>query len=82
MRDTPEHFPPPESSRIKKYPARSFDLIICSYALYFFAGMIPEISRILKRDGIFITITHSQCDMQELVDITKKIMKRNNLLDE
>ena len=46
--------------QIKKYPADSFDLVICSYALYFFADMIPEIARVLKKDGIFITITHSQ----------------------
>jgi ubiquinone/menaquinone biosynthesis C-methylase UbiE len=31
-------------NQIKKYSAASFDLIICSYALYFFAGMIPEFS--------------------------------------
>ena len=68
--------------QIKKYPADSFDLVICSYALYFFAGMIGEISRVLNRDGIFITITHSQCDMKELVKITKKIMKQNDLLDD
>jgi ubiquinone/menaquinone biosynthesis C-methylase UbiE len=67
-------------NQIKKYSAGSFDLIICSYALYFFAGMIPEIARILKRDGIFITITHSQCNMQELIGITKKILKMNTLL--
>ena len=66
--------------QIKKYPAGSFDLVICSYALYFFAGMIPEISRVLKKDGIFITITHSICDMQEMVSITKNIMKQNNFL--
>jgi ubiquinone/menaquinone biosynthesis C-methylase UbiE len=67
-------------NQIKKYSAGSFDLIICSYALYFFADMIPEIARILKKDGIFITITHSQCNMQELIGITKKILKMNTLL--
>jgi ubiquinone/menaquinone biosynthesis C-methylase UbiE len=68
--------------QIKKYPARSFDLVICSYALYFFASMISEIARVLKNNGFFITITHSICDMQELVNVTKKILKQNNLLDE
>ncbi len=66
--------------QIKKYPATSFDLVICSYALYFFANMIPEISRVLTKDGIFITITHSVCDMQELVEIAKKILKKNGML--
>ena len=67
-------------NQIKKYSAGSFDLVICSYALYFFAGMISEIARILKKDGIFITITHSQCNMQELISITKKVLKMNRLL--
>lgn len=68
--------------RIKKYHSDSFDLIICSYALYFFPDMIPEIARILKKDGIFITITHSHKDMREMVGIVKKIFRYNNLLEE
>jgi ubiquinone/menaquinone biosynthesis C-methylase UbiE len=68
--------------KIKKYPANSFDLVICSYALYFFADMIPEIARIMKKDGLFITITHSQADMREMVGIVKKILKQNNSLDD
>jgi ubiquinone/menaquinone biosynthesis C-methylase UbiE len=65
---------------IKKYPAASFDLIICSFALYFFVEMIPEISRILKKDGTFIAITHDQCNMQELIHITRNTLKEHNLL--
>lgn len=68
--------------RIKKYSAGSFDLIICSYALYFFPDMIPEIGRILKKDGLFITITHSHKDMREMVGIVKKIFRYNHLLEE
>jgi ubiquinone/menaquinone biosynthesis C-methylase UbiE len=68
--------------KIKKYPADSFDLVICSYALYFFPDMIPEISRVLKKDGLFITITHSHKDMHEMVGIVKKILKQNNSLDD
>ena len=68
--------------KIKKFPAGSFDLVICSYALYFFADMIPEIARVLKKDGLFITITHSQADMREMVGIVKKILKQNNSLDD
>jgi len=68
--------------KIKKYPTGSFDLVICSYALYFFPNMIPEISRILKKDGIFITITHSQADMREIVSIVKNILQQNNSIDD
>jgi len=67
--------------KIKKYPTGSFDLVICSYALYFFPNMIPEISRVLKKDRIFITITHSQADMREIVSIVKNILQQNNSLD-
>jgi ubiquinone/menaquinone biosynthesis C-methylase UbiE len=65
---------------IKKCPPVSFDLIICSYALYFFVEMIPEIARVLKKDGTFITITHDQCNMQELIHITRKTLKEHRLL--
>jgi ubiquinone/menaquinone biosynthesis C-methylase UbiE len=68
--------------RIKKFPSGTYDLVICSYALYFFPDMIPEISRILKKDGWFITITHSNADMKEMVCIVKTILIQNNLLAE
>ena len=65
---------------IKKYSTGTFDLVICSFALYFFVEMIPEIARILKKDGIFITITHDQCNMQELIAITRNTLEDNKLL--
>ncbi|MGP8152828.1 MAG: class I SAM-dependent methyltransferase [Smithella sp.] len=75
-------FSPSGIDRIKKYPSGSFDLVICSYALYFFADMIPEIARVLKNDGFFITITHSQADMLEIISIIKKIVNQNNSPDD
>jgi ubiquinone/menaquinone biosynthesis C-methylase UbiE len=76
------HFSSSGIDKIKKYSTGSFDLVICSYALYFFPNMIPEISRILKKDGIFITITHSQADMREIVSIVKNILQQNNSIDD
>jgi len=66
--------------QIKKMPDAFFDLVICSFALYFFAEMIPEIARVLKKDGIFITVTHSQSNMKQLDSIIKKILKQNGFL--
>jgi len=65
---------------IKKYPAGTFDLVICSFALYFFIEIIPEIARVLKPNGLFITITHSRRNMQELIALTKTILAKNKLI--
>jgi SAM-dependent methyltransferase len=40
------------------WPDRAFDVAICSYSLYFFIDALPEIARILKKDGILIAVTH------------------------
>jgi SAM-dependent methyltransferase len=39
---------------------RSFDLILASYSLYFFPGAIGDIARVLRADGLFLTIAHSE----------------------
>jgi ubiquinone/menaquinone biosynthesis C-methylase UbiE len=73
-------FYPSGVKAIKNYPAGTFDLVICSFALYFFIDIIPEVARVLKKDGIFITITHSCRNMQELIAVTRTILKKNKLL--
>jgi ubiquinone/menaquinone biosynthesis C-methylase UbiE len=65
---------------IKKSRTGNFDLVICSFALYFFTEIIPEIARVLQKDGIFITITHSHRNMQELIAVTRTILMKNQLL--
>jgi len=67
---------------IKKLPAGSFDLVICSFALYFFSDMIPEIARVLHQDGLFITITHDEGNMEELISVTRATLKEHQLLEE
>ncbi len=42
------------------WPDESFDLVLANYALYFFPGILPEISRVLTPHGLFLTITHSE----------------------
>lgn len=64
--------------RMRKFSGGSFDLIICSYALYFFPEIIPEISRVLKKDGVFVTITHSHNDMHEIVGMVREILRHND----
>ena len=53
-------------------PADSIDLIICSYALYFFPEIIPEISRILKPSGVFVIITHSENHLKEIISFLRE----------
>ncbi len=66
-------------SEIESIKGKSVDLVICSFALYFFPEYIKQISRILKDDGYFITITHSYPHMLELTNYIKKIFTRIGL---
>lgn len=61
-------------SVIKSFNSNSVDLIICSYALYFFPEYIKQISRILKNDGCFVVITHAQPHMKEFTQYVKDIL--------
>lgn len=62
------------NERIKSFAAESFDLVLCSYALYFFPEAVSDIARILRPNGYFITVTHAVPHMQELVGIMKKLL--------
>jgi len=42
------------------WPDGSFDLVVCSYSLYFFVEILPEVTRILAPDGLFLAVTHSE----------------------
>ena len=42
------------------WPDRSFDLVVASFSLYFFAQIIPAVARVLRSDGSFIVLTHSE----------------------
>ncbi len=57
----------------------SFDLVLCSYALYFFPQIIPEIARVLSGRGHFLAITHSARNMTELVEAVKRILAGSGL---
>jgi len=57
---------------ITTIPTDSVDLVICSYALYFFPAIIQEVSRILKSSGVFIIITHSENHLKEIITFLSK----------
>ena len=57
---------------IRSYPGQSYHLILCGYALYYFVALIPEIARILKPGGQFVTITHSIHSHREFFNAIRK----------
>ena len=61
-------------SYIKSIDSKSIDLILCSYALYFFPEYIHEIARVLKDNGTFVVITHAQPHMKEFTQYVKDIL--------
>jgi len=71
------HFIPGNASLIASFQDQSYDLVLCSYALYFFPEILPHIARILKPKGIFVTITHDCRNMGDLFECVKKIMGRH-----
>jgi len=63
---------------IRRIKSNTIDLILCSYALYFFPEILPQISRILKDNGTFITITHSRYHLRELGLLVKGVLSDFN----
>lgn len=54
------------------WPDAHFDLVLASYVLYFFPGLLPEVARVLAPDGLLIAITHAaHCgtSLADLIDI-------------
>jgi SAM-dependent methyltransferase len=50
------------------FPGESFDVVIASYSLYYFPGVIPEVARVLKPDGVFVSLTHSESHFEYLLE--------------
>jgi len=68
------------SELVNKFEDNSFDLILCSYALYFFPEVIPQLSRLLRKKGTLIAITHSVPHMLEFTTYIRNILKENGLI--
>lgn len=46
-------------------PDKSFDLVLSLYSLYFFPGVLPEVSRLLDDGALFVALTHSHSMLEE-----------------
>ena len=62
------------------WPDGSFDLIVASYAMYFFPNALPEIARILRPRGMFIAVTHSEKFGENLMELTGLERSNSGLL--
>ncbi len=60
----------------------SFDLVVSSYSLYFFPQIIPEVSRVLARDGLFLAVTHSMSSTRAVLRLAGLPVEGSPLLDQ
>ena len=67
--------------QIAGFPTAGVDLILCSFALYFFVDILPDIARILTPDGRLIAITHASGNMRELIGAIRNILKTHGVLE-
>ncbi|NLA42389.1 MAG: class I SAM-dependent methyltransferase [Smithella sp.] len=67
--------------QIADCPPSSVDMMLCSFALYFFVDILPDIARVLKPDGRFIVITHASGNMGELIGAIRNILKAHGVLE-
>ena len=65
-----------DDSFCRRFQDQEFDMVLCSYSLYFFPEALPDIARVLKPEGIFIAVTHTVPPMKELVDLIKMLLER------
>lgn len=70
------------TSILETFADRTFDLILCSYALYFFPEAIPEIARLLHPKGTFVAITHHRQNAVEMIGLVKRVLDAMGLFHE
>jgi len=58
----------------------SFDLVVCSYSLYFFPEALPEIGRVLKETGRLLAVTHSEESVRDMLVLVGAAQERSALL--
>ncbi|MCF8230289.1 MAG: class I SAM-dependent methyltransferase [Bacteroidales bacterium] len=64
---------------IREIPDNTIDLVICSYAMYFFPWIVPDVIKKMKKDGHFVIITHAIPHMQEFTDYVRHFLRKRNV---
>jgi SAM-dependent methyltransferase len=49
------------------FAPQSLDAVIAAYSLYFFPRLIPEVARVLRPEGVFVTLTHSESNFRSML---------------
>lgn len=62
------------------WPSHSFDLVVASHSLYYFVEAVPEIARVLRPGGCFLTVTHTQESCRALCRLVGVNPERSLLL--
>ena len=62
---------------LSTFKPNSVNLVLCSFSLYFFPSVLPQLCRILKESGISIFITHSESHLKELTQLVLEIIHSN-----
>ncbi len=66
-------------SALGEIPDQSVDLVICSYAMYFFPWIIPELTQKLKPNASFVIITHAIPHMREFTNYVRSILRKKQI---
>ncbi len=53
-----------------EWPDNHFDLVVASYTMYFFPGLVPAIARVLAPHGTLIALTHTEQSCHDLLRAT------------
>jgi SAM-dependent methyltransferase len=62
---------------ISTFEPESFDLILCSYSIYFFPEVLPLLRSAIKPSGSVILIVHSSIHLKELSQLVLKFINES-----
>ena len=63
------------------WPDGTFEMVVCSYSLYFFREALPDIARVLNEEGRLLALTHSEDSIGDMLVLAGVEEDRSALLD-
>jgi SAM-dependent methyltransferase len=62
------------------WPDATFDLVLASYALYFFPAVLAELPRVMKPHGLLLAVTHTESSCAALLNAVGLPADREGLM--